>query len=226
MRAIQNTLKDISNIIILLGIFVYTYMLIGMELYAYKARFNPVTNKLDLSEAGVYPRFNFNTALDAFIAVFIVLANDGWSEIYYDLCRATDSVSTAFYFLSLLILGQFIILNLFIAILIENFDQLSIRNDFKNKLHKLRDFSITQKIAHQVCCRGKMRVAPQSSTIIEDLINGKLQNEIKIKDNREKQQASMWIFPYPNKFRLFARRVVKHKFFEWIMLGVIMFSTL
>jgi Ion transport protein len=217
-------MKDISNIVILMTIFIYTYMLIGMEMFAYKAKFNPLTHKVDLSDEGKFPRFNFNNPLNSFISVFIVLANDGWSEIYYDHCRATDPVSTSFYFMSLLIIGQFIILNLFIAILIENFDQLSIRNDFKNKLHKLRDIHASEKLYNCICClRGK--VAPHASTIIDDLINGNLQNQIKMKDNREKQEPSLLVFEYTSKFRQFARRWVKHKYFEWIMLAVILIST-
>lgn len=40
MSAIKKTLKDISNITILVVIFVFTFMLIGLELYAYRVRFN------------------------------------------------------------------------------------------------------------------------------------------------------------------------------------------
>jgi voltage-gated sodium channel type II alpha len=40
MSAIKKTLKDISNITILVVIFVFTFMLIGLELYAYRVSFN------------------------------------------------------------------------------------------------------------------------------------------------------------------------------------------
>jgi len=50
------------------------------------------------------------------------LANDGWSKIFFDHYRATDSVTASFYFVTLIIVGQYILINLFIAILIENFE--------------------------------------------------------------------------------------------------------
>lgn len=117
---------------ILLAIFVLTYMLIGMELYAYRVKFNPETHELDLSSKGIYPRYNFNTPIEAFLSVFIVLANDGWTGIYFDYYRSTNSIGATVYFVSILIFGQFMLLNLFIAIMIENFEQLSVRNNFSN----------------------------------------------------------------------------------------------
>lgn len=93
-----------------------------------------------------------------------------------------DPVATSFYFMSLLIIGQFILLNLFIAILIENFDQLSIRNDLKSKLHKLRNPSLKENLL-QCFRRNKARVAPTTTSIMDDLINDDLQKEIKHKDS-------------------------------------------
>jgi hypothetical protein len=76
--------------------------------------------------------------LDAFLSVFIVLANDGWVSIYLDHYRATNSYVASAFFISLLIVGQLILLNLFIAVLIENFEQLSVRNDLVSKLSNLK----------------------------------------------------------------------------------------
>ena len=113
------------------------YMLIGMELFAFKVKFNPITNAVDFGPNGIYPQSNFNTPLRAFLSVFIIFAADDWSNIFYDHYRATDPISTSIYFVSLLIIGQFILLNLFIAIMIENFDELSIRVDIMNKFNSI-----------------------------------------------------------------------------------------
>jgi hypothetical protein len=71
---IGNTLKDISNFSVLLLIFMLIYTLLGMELFAYNVHEPNTDNE--------YPDSNFNTFLDGFISVFIVLANDGWSTIF------------------------------------------------------------------------------------------------------------------------------------------------
>ena len=81
MSAIKKTITDVQNTSILVFIFLYTFMLIGLEIYGYRVKFNQ-KNELDLSENGVYPESNFNTPLNAFLTVLIVLINEGWSEIY------------------------------------------------------------------------------------------------------------------------------------------------
>lgn len=109
----------------MLFLFVYTYTLLGMELFAYKAKFDS-QGVLSNSPDATYPQSNFNTFLHSFLSVFIVLANDGWSKIFYNFYRATTAATASFYFISLIIVGQYILLNLFIAILIENFEHVSV----------------------------------------------------------------------------------------------------
>jgi hypothetical protein len=40
MRAIKKTMTDMQNTIILVAIFIFTFMLIGQELYGYRVKFN------------------------------------------------------------------------------------------------------------------------------------------------------------------------------------------
>ena len=61
----------------------FTYTLLGMELFAYRAKFND-KNVLDLTSNGRYPASTFNTFYEAALSVFIVLANDGWTDIYFN----------------------------------------------------------------------------------------------------------------------------------------------
>ena len=121
MQTIGSTLKDISNFSVLLLLFIMTYSLLGMQLFAYKVKFNS-NYEVDLSSSGTYPNSTFNTFLEACVSVFIVLANDGWTKIYFHHYIATDEVAASIFFVSLVIIGQYILLNLFIAILIENFE--------------------------------------------------------------------------------------------------------
>jgi hypothetical protein len=110
-------------------------MLLGLELFAYRQSFSP-DGKVDKSENGIYPRINFNTPFNSFISVFIVLANEGWALLYQNAYRSTDPYSTSIFFYSLVVIGQFVLMNLFVAVLIENFEELSVRNDLMNKLRK------------------------------------------------------------------------------------------
>lgn len=114
-------MSDISNFSVLLLLFIFTYSLLGLDLFAFKVKFNS-DNQVDFSAAGRYPDSTFNSFLEAFVSVFVVLTNDGWTKIYFNHYRALDKYSTSFFFLSLVVLGQYILLNLFISILILNFE--------------------------------------------------------------------------------------------------------
>ena len=69
-----------------------------------------------------YPRGNFNYFLSGFLTIFTVLIGDGWNDIMNDFIRAMNSYVIIF-FVSLYIFGNLILLNLFLAILLKNFDE-------------------------------------------------------------------------------------------------------
>jgi hypothetical protein len=85
LGAIVNTLKDVANISLLILVLIFCYLLIGMELFAHKL---PAPKLEDLLEN--YHQPSFNSFLDSFVSVFIVLANDGWTRLYVSHYRFTD----------------------------------------------------------------------------------------------------------------------------------------
>ncbi len=119
------TVRDISTITILFIVFTFTYVLIGMELYSQRVN------------SSVMSMSTYNSLTEAFLSVFIVLANDGWTNIYFNHIHQAEPVSTSIYFISLLMIGQFVLLNLMIAIIIENFEYHSVKNDLVSKLDDL-----------------------------------------------------------------------------------------
>ena len=117
---IGKTLKDISNCTVLLFLFMFTYTLLGMELYAYNVKFND-DNEVDSN--GESPRANFDTFLEAFTTIFIVLIGEDWNQVMYAHIRASGHAVGIIFFVSLVIFGNFILLNLFLAILLKNFEE-------------------------------------------------------------------------------------------------------
>ena len=96
-----------------------------MDLFGFKVRFSddPVTGESvpDLVN-GSFPDSTFNTFIEAFLSVFIVMANDGWTTIYFNHYRSVGAATSTLFFVSLLLIGQYIMLNLFLAILLQRFD--------------------------------------------------------------------------------------------------------
>lgn len=59
----------------------------------------------------------------------------------------------------MLVIGQMILLNLLVAVLIENFESLSVRNDLVNKLKEFKtEEGVWRKILRIVMCREKNKV--------------------------------------------------------------------
>ena len=119
LEKMVKTIKDISNFSVLLFLFMFTYTLLGMELFAYKVMYSE-DNKV-VTENGIYPRANFNEFLSGLTTIFIVLIGEDWNQVMYDHIRAT-SFPYFLFFVILYIFGNLILLNLFLAILLKNFE--------------------------------------------------------------------------------------------------------
>ena len=114
LQTIANTLAKVSSFTVLLGIFIFMYAMVGLELFAHKMRFNrdnesvpyfdPIDEKIT-SKRFSRPDSNFDSFSNALLSVFIVIANDGWTVLYWDHYRTAGPVTSTVFFVSLVILG-------------------------------------------------------------------------------------------------------------------------
>jgi hypothetical protein len=89
-----------------------------MELFAYRVKYTE-DDLVDIN--GESPRANFDTFGASIVTIFIVLIGEDWNNVMYNYVRATDQ-SAMIFFVSLTILGNLVLLNLFLAILLKNFE--------------------------------------------------------------------------------------------------------
>jgi Ion transport protein len=94
----------------------FIYTLLGMEIFAERPG---DTN--DYYGTMKQVRLNFNNFFSGFIVVFTVLTGENWDDTMFQFTRRKGYISILF-FVSLIIIGVMIFLNLFLAILLENFD--------------------------------------------------------------------------------------------------------
>ena len=120
LESIILTVADIRDYTILLGLFIYVTSLMGMSFFASKVKFDD-DGALDLKD-GTPPRANFDNIFSALLTVFEVIIGENWNSVMYDHIRAVGMMS-ALYFIILVITGNIIMLNLFLAILLGNFDR-------------------------------------------------------------------------------------------------------
>ena len=139
MGALVRSLKSVVYLSLLLFLFVFIFALLGMEFFGgftpYPVRPTNFTQDNFPCAWKQYsiiwpdetpPRANFDYIGNAFLSIFIVLSGENWNEIYFDQHRATweqNGPAATIYFVLLFVLGNLILFNLFIAILISNVDQ-------------------------------------------------------------------------------------------------------
>lgn len=104
LETLGRTLVDIATFTVLLFIFIFTYTLFGLEVFGFKAKLNPYTNEID-NVNGISPDNNFDTFLDSFTTVFMVLTNESMSEIFYNYYRTVGAAVSTIFFISLVIIG-------------------------------------------------------------------------------------------------------------------------
>jgi hypothetical protein len=91
----------------------FIFVLLGMQIFAEK--FDPGSTK-------ILPRTNFKNFFKGFVLVFTVLTGENWDNTMFQFVNSHGYVAIV-YFISLVIIGVMIFLNLFLAILLENFEE-------------------------------------------------------------------------------------------------------
>jgi len=119
---IQRSIKSFVYIALLLFLFVYIYALLGMTLFGDLKKF-PVGEGLANGNNGPLSRANFDNFNNAFITVFQILTLENWQNIIYDMLyySGVSFAIPSLFCISWIFIGNFILLNLFLAILLDSF---------------------------------------------------------------------------------------------------------
>ena len=113
-----NSMKSISYLGLLMLIIMFIYTLLGKQL------FKGIMNDGN----GNNPRSNFDNLFWAFVTVFTLITTQNWNTIMYNSVGVTN-VLYAFYYVSFMVIGTSILLNLFLAILIDQFENTDLNSD-------------------------------------------------------------------------------------------------
>lgn len=127
----KKTMRDIISFSILLFLFMFIYALLGMELFAHRIKYDtegdPIDPDLCNDLDGCYglgesPRQNFDNFPNALLYIFILVIGDDWNQVMSEYVRLTNLWSILF-FVTLTAFGNLILMNLFLAILLTEFEQ-------------------------------------------------------------------------------------------------------
>ena len=114
LDVISNTIGSFGYIGLMLLIIMLIYSLFGIKLFA--GRWNYPDG---------LPRPNFDSFNNAFIAVFQLLTVENWPTLLYSGLRNQFQPLVAIYYISFLLIGNYILLNMFLAIMLDSFVEVS-----------------------------------------------------------------------------------------------------
>ena len=126
LRWLYQTFSASIMFIVLFCLFMFIFMLIGMEFYSYEIFFDSDGHPSN-STHGVSPRANFDSPMDALTTIFIVAVGDDWNTIMYDVYRFLKpssefaSLGAICFFVLMYIMMNMLLLNLFLAILLDSY---------------------------------------------------------------------------------------------------------
>ncbi|XP_049714057.1 voltage-dependent L-type calcium channel subunit alpha-1S [Elephas maximus indicus] len=115
VASLLNSVRSIASLLLLLFLFITIFALLGMQLFGGRYDFEDVEVR----------RSNFDNFPQAIISVFQVLTGEDWTSMMYNGIMAYGGPSypgmlVSIYFIILFVCGNYILLNVFLAIAVDN----------------------------------------------------------------------------------------------------------
>uniref|UniRef100_A0AAR5PWC9 Voltage-dependent L-type calcium channel subunit alpha n=1 Tax=Dendroctonus ponderosae TaxID=77166 RepID=A0AAR5PWC9_DENPD len=115
VASLLNSIQSIASLLLLLFLFIVIFALLGMQVFG--GRFNRKTEEK--------PRYNFDSFWQSLLTVFQILTGEDWNVVMYDGIEAYGGVKgfgalACIYYIILFICGNYILLNVFLAIAVDN----------------------------------------------------------------------------------------------------------
>uniref|UniRef100_A0A8C9RF57 Voltage-dependent L-type calcium channel subunit alpha n=1 Tax=Scleropages formosus TaxID=113540 RepID=A0A8C9RF57_SCLFO len=115
VASLLNSMKSIASLLLLLFLFIIIFSLLGMQLFGGKFNFDETQTK----------RSNFDNFPQSLLTVFQILTGEDWNTVMYDGIMAyggpaSSGMIVCIYFIILFICGNYILLNVFLAIAVDN----------------------------------------------------------------------------------------------------------
>jgi hypothetical protein len=126
LEVIMIMVYQVANLGMLMALFIFIFGLLGLQLLAHKLHFDPATGyAIAFGEPGYdaadVPRSNFDDFGLACFTIYQILSGEDWNVVMYD-CRRAAGFLGVFYIIGVVVIGNFMILNLFLAVLLGGFD--------------------------------------------------------------------------------------------------------
>ncbi|XP_033482970.1 calcium channel, voltage-dependent, L type, alpha 1D subunit, a isoform X4 [Epinephelus fuscoguttatus] len=219
VASLLNSMKSIASLLLLLFLFIIIFSLLGMQVFGGKFNFDETQTK----------RSTFDNFPQALLTVFQILTGEDWNAVMYDGIMAYGGPSSSgmivcFYFIILFICGNYILLNVFLAIAVDNLaDAESLNTDEGDKKGDKKDDDKDDKdeeedIDDTAAEEEDPEVPSGPRPVISELVK-------KEKITPIPEGSAFFIFSSTNPFRVFCHKLINHHIFTNLILVFIMLSS-
>ncbi|XP_072305376.1 voltage-dependent L-type calcium channel subunit alpha-1D isoform X2 [Eucyclogobius newberryi] len=248
VASLLNSMKSIASLLLLLFLFIIIFSLLGMQLFGGKFNFDETVTK----------RSTFDNFPQALLTVFQILTGEDWNTVMYDGIMAyggpaSSGMVVCIYFIILFICGNYILLNVFLAIAVDNLADAESLNSAQQEEEeaKKRRNSIKELITDQK--RSDQLELPDSEKTPEELLlddekdpfaalNSPEEDDLrevrpgprplKLSELNLKEKippipegSAFFIFSSTNPIRVFCHKLINHQIFTNLILVFIMLSS-
>uniref|UniRef100_A0A672PGN2 Voltage-dependent L-type calcium channel subunit alpha n=1 Tax=Sinocyclocheilus grahami TaxID=75366 RepID=A0A672PGN2_SINGR len=228
VASLLNSVKSIASLLLLLFLFIVIFSLLGMQVFGGKFNFPD----------RVIQRSNFDNFPQALISVFQVLTGEEWDSIMYNGIMAhggpqSPGILVSIYFIILYICGNFVLLNVFLAIAVDNLaeaesltaaqkekaeEKLKI-DEFESNVNEVKDpFPPADFPGDDEEEEPEIPISPRPRPMAD----------LQLKETvvPMPEASSFFIFGPQNKFRKLCHRIINHTTFTNIILLFILLSSI
>nr|XP_006819159.1 PREDICTED: voltage-dependent P/Q-type calcium channel subunit alpha-1A-like [Saccoglossus kowalevskii] len=218
--SLLSSMRSIVSLLFLLFLFILIFALLGMQLFG--GHFNFPEGK---------PPHNFDTFPVALMTVFQILTGEDWNVVMYDGIRSQGGVKKegmiySIYFIILVLFGNYTLLNVFLAIAVDNLanaQELTKDEEEQDKLNKER----LEKDKEMFMSNPSVNISPPSPTPSKSLA----MEEEEDSDNPFAPKpmvpySSLFIFSPTNPFRRGVHYICSLRYFEFFIMAVIAMSSI
>ncbi|CAL8381792.1 unnamed protein product, partial [Boreogadus saida] len=217
VASLLNSMKSIASLLLLLFLFIIIFSLLGMQVFGGKFNFDETQTK----------RSTFDNFPQALLTVFQILTGEDWNAVMYDGIMAYGGPSStgmivSIYFIILFICGNYILLNVFLAIAVDNLadadslnapaDKKDIKDDEKDE--KEEEEEIEDNAAEEDDPEVPAGPRPPISELVK-----------KEKITPIPEGSAFFIFSNTNPIRVGCHKLINHHIFTNLILVFIMLSS-
>ncbi|XP_056104498.1 calcium channel, voltage-dependent, L type, alpha 1D subunit, a isoform X7 [Rhinichthys klamathensis goyatoka] len=222
VASLLNSMKSIASLLLLLFLFIIIFSLLGMQVFGGKFNFDETQTK----------RSTFDNFPQALLTVFQILTGEDWNAVMYDGIMAYGGPSSSgmivcIYFIILFICGNYILLNVFLAIAVDNLadaESLNTDTDDKKKCEEIDENEDDAKAGEE----DEKENAEEEEE--EPDVPAGPRPQISELVKKEKitpipEGSAFFIFSNTNPIRVACHKLINHHIFTNLILVFIMLSS-